>query len=431
MRNQEGLGSVNVAIIGAGPYGLSIAAHLNARNADFRIFGHPMSIWATRMPRGMRLKSEGFASSLSDAASQFTLGEYCRQQNIPYEDVGRPVELDTFVAYGLAFQEKFVPNLERRLVTSIRQVSKGFELLLDNGEKAFAARVVVAVGISYYDYVPPVLASLPSTLMSHSSAHCDLGGFSGRRVAVIGAGASALDLAGLLHAAGTSVDVIARTDTIRFQDPPRPRSLMQRLRNPRTGIGSGPIMVFYARMPHCFRLLPERIRLQRLQKTLGPAPGWFAKGDTVGKVALHTGRTIISARYADSRVLLDLRDSYGRTETLETDHVISATGFRVDLDRVAFLDSGVRDKIRKTGDAPVLSANFESSVPGLYFVGVSAASSFGPLMRFAYGAEFTARRLARHLVRTAGFALADHSSAKDETLHRSAEVRFQTEEHVG
>src|SRR5580704_12695153 len=94
-----------VAIIGAGPYGLSIAAHLKACGVDFRIFGSPMHTWTTQMPEGMRLKSEGFASSLYAPDSAFTLRDYCREQCIPYADLGLPVPLETFVAYGLRFQK--------------------------------------------------------------------------------------------------------------------------------------------------------------------------------------------------------------------------------------------------------------------------------------------------------------------------------------
>ena len=181
--------TIEIAIIGAGPYGLSIAAHLNARDIPSRIFGSPMSVWATQMPRGMRLKSEGFASSLSEPKSEFALRDYCRQERIPYSDVGEPVSLETFVAYGLAFQKRFVPNLEDRLARSVRREGAGFELLLEDGEKVFARRVVVAVGITYFANVPAVLAGLRPELVSHSSAHGDLAGFRGRRIAVIGAGA--------------------------------------------------------------------------------------------------------------------------------------------------------------------------------------------------------------------------------------------------
>lgn len=422
--------AIDVAIIGAGPYGLSIAAHLNARDIPFRIFGKPMSVWATKMPRGMRLKSEGFASSLSDPESQFTLREYCRQQGIRYGDIGEPVQLETFVAYGLAFQNRFVPNLEDQIVTSLRREGATFELLLQDGEKIFARRVIIAVGITYFANVPPVLAALPSALVSHSSAHNDLTGFRDRRIAVIGAGASALDLAGLLHAAGASVDLIARVPSIRFQDPPRPRPWTERLRHPRTGIGSGLEMVFYAHMPHWFRHLPERIRLNRVQKILGPAPGWFSKEDVVGKVSLHLGKEIVDARSEAGRLVLKLSDRDGQQEQVEAEHVIAATGYQVDLHRVAFLDSELRAHIRKTGAAPALSASFQSSVPGLYFVGVSAANSFGPLMRFAFGARFTARRLTRHLAGVTRQPAFSASKPKQETtqIHRGkTEARIQTD----
>jgi hypothetical protein len=218
-----------------------------------------------------------------------------------------------------------VPNLEDQRVTSLRRESARFELLED-GEKVFARRVIVAVGITYFAHVPAVLAGLRPELVSHSSAHGDLAAFRGRRVAVIGAGASALDLAGLLHAAGASVDLIARAASIRFQEPPRPRSWTERLRYPRTGIGSGLDMVFYAHLPHWFQRLPEGLRLDRVRKILGPAPGWFSKNEVVGKVAFHLGKEIAGARSEAGRVLLELTARNSQQERVEADHVIAATG---------------------------------------------------------------------------------------------------------
>lgn len=426
--------TIDIAIVGAGPYGLSIAAHLNANAVPFRIFGSPMSVWATGMPRGMRLKSEGFASSLSDPESKFTLRDYCHQEGIPYSDIGAPVHLETFVAYGRAFQKRFVPNLEDRLVTSLRREGTGFELLLQDGEKVFARRVIIAVGITYFANMPPVLATLHSGLVSHSSAHSDLTAFRGRRIAVVGAGASAIDLAGLLHAAGASVDLIARAPSIRFQDPPRPLSWTERLRNPRTGIGSGLEMLFHAHLPHWFRRLPEGIRLDRVRKILGPAPGWFSKSDVVGRVSFHLGSEIAGAKSEGGGVVLELTDRDGQQKRVEADHVIAATGYQVDLHRVEFLDPQLRPQIRKTGAAPALSANFQSSVPGLYFVGLSAANSFGPLMRFAFGASFTARRLNRHLARVARrpvSSVSESNAASGQLRRGNTDVRIQTDKPIG
>ena len=120
----------DVAIIGAGPYGLSIAAHLRARNVDFRIFGSPMHTWRAHMPKGMRLKSEGFASSLYDPDSAFTLEAYCKEKGLPYADTALPVPLETFTAYGLEFQKRFVPDLEDKLVVSLRRTGDGYQVAL-------------------------------------------------------------------------------------------------------------------------------------------------------------------------------------------------------------------------------------------------------------------------------------------------------------
>jgi thioredoxin reductase len=390
----------DVVIVGAGPYGLSIAAHLASSRIRFRIFGQPMSIWQKHMPKGMRLKSEGFASSLSDPQSQFTLRHYCQQEGIGYSDVGEPVRLENFVAYGLAFQRRFVPNLEEKLIVSLQESRVGFEMQTEDGERVLTRSVVVAVGISYYSYLPPVLAGLPKEAVSHSSEHSDLAAFKGRSVAVIGAGSSALDLAALLHEAGASVQVIARSSEIRFQDPPGGKSsFTQRLLNPRTGIGSGMELYFYANAPHWFRLLPEKLRLDRVRKTLGPAPPWFTKEQVDGKVPFHLGVEIISTEVKNGRPILLLKDAEGNQRTVEADHVIAGTGYKVDLGRLQFLSPALREKIQTTGSAPALSASFESSVPRLYFVGVSSANSFGPVTRFAFGADYTARRISKRLIK--------------------------------
>src|SRR5579859_5928884 len=124
----------DVVIIGAGPYGLSIAAHLRSRGVDFRIFGTPMRTWLQHMPKGMHLKSEGFASSLYDPGSTFTLAAYSKEQRLPYADIGTPVPLETFCAYGVEFQKRFVPDLEDQWVASVRQCAGGFQIKLGNGE---------------------------------------------------------------------------------------------------------------------------------------------------------------------------------------------------------------------------------------------------------------------------------------------------------
>jgi thioredoxin reductase len=412
--SQLGTQSTNtteVVIVGAGPYGLSVAAHLAAAGVAFRIFGNPMSAWADQMPKGMLLKSEGFASSLSDPGSQLTLAEYCRQQGLPYQDNDRPIELETFVAYGLAFQKRFVPNIDTRMVVSVERTSVGFQVTLESGERLLARKVVMAVGITQFAQIPEVLRDLPAGLVSHSSAHSDLEHFKDRHVAVLGAGASALDLAALLHQAGASVELIARRSVIKFHNPPRKRSLRERIFNPMTGIGMGWDLFFYVNTPHLFRKLPEKLRLDRMRKTLGPAPGWFIRDQVVGKVPLHVNMRLVGARVAGEGVVLDLADGQ-ENRSVRFDHVIAATGYHVDIGRLNFLSQKLFREIRLTGQSPQLSADFECSVPGLYFVGVASANSFGPVMRFAVGAQYTAPRITRHLAATA-----DKIAARQTPMH--------------
>jgi cation diffusion facilitator CzcD-associated flavoprotein CzcO len=394
---------VDVAIIGAGPYGLSIATHLKARGVRFRIFGRPMQAWIEQMPKGMRLKSDGFASSLSDPDSAFTLAQYCRERSIPYADSGLPVQLEVFSSYGLEFQRRYVPEVENKLVTSLKRCSQGFQVELEGGEVMEARQVVVAVGIRHFRYVPPVLSALPPEIVSHSSEHSRLDRFQGKEVVVVGAGASAMDLAALLHQAGASVQLVARPPAIRFHDPPSsaPRTLLQRMRAPKTGLGPGWKVFWCVKAPLAFRQLPERFRVDTVRRMLSPAPGWFIKQDVVGKVPFNLGVEIARAETQNGRARLEISDTAGARRTLVADHVIAATGYKVDLQRLTFMDRRLLAGIRSVEQSPLLSSNFETSVPGLYFVGMTAANTLGPLMCFVFGTQFTARRLCKRLAKSA------------------------------
>lgn len=391
---------IDAVIVGAGPYGLSLGAHLRQKGVQFRIFGRLMDSWASKMPKGMRLKSEGFASNLYGADRQFTLKDFCAQNKIEYQDVGVPVRLDTFCAYGAAFKDRMVPELENKMITQISSSRGGFMLKLDDGETLLARKVVLAVGITHYAFVPPCLANLPAEYGSHSSAHHDLEPFRGRSVAVIGGGSSATDLAGLLFDAGAHVQLVARARELKFHTRgSSERSLWHRIRYPQSGLGPGISSRFFSNWPQVFQYLPESYRLHAVRTHLGPAGGWFARDMVMGRVPLLLGYTPQSATVKDGQVQLRLREQNGAVREIAVDHVISATGYQVDANRLKFLDEKLRSKIRTTGTAPKLSRHFETSVPGLYFIGVSAANSFGPLMRFAYGARFAAERVTADLTR--------------------------------
>jgi len=241
------------AIIGAGPYGLSVAAHLRRSGVPFRIFGRPMDSWVAHMPKGMMLKSDGFASNIYEPESSFTLEKFCAERGIEYAHAGTPVRLETFAAYGLAFKDRMVPELEDKLVANVQRLRDGFELQLADGETVQARTVVLAVGITHFDYVPENLAHLPAEFLSHSSRHHDVEQFRGREVVVIGGGSSALDWAALLQEAGANVQLVARQAALKFHGKltGKERSLWERIQRPQTGLGPGEEYIRCASLPFC------------------------------------------------------------------------------------------------------------------------------------------------------------------------------------
>lgn len=357
-----------------------------------------MQGWLAHMPSGMRLKSEGFASNIYDPDASLTLKQFCAEKGIAYADSGLPVTLQTFTEYGLCFQQRFVPNLENRILVGLDQGSNGFSLEFADGERIRAKKVVLAIGMAKFGHTPGMLARLPSEFVSHSSQHSDLRPFAGRRVAVIGGGSSAIDVADLANDCGADIQLIARRQSLRFHNPPtgEQRTFWQNIRYPMTGMGPGLRARLYTDAPIVFHALPQQIRRNIVLDYAPPEGGWFSKDRVLGRVPLHLGCSVEKAEVEHDAVNLELLGADGTRQKVIVDHVIAATGYRVDLAKFAFLSDGIQSRLRLRSafETPILSARFESSVPGLYFVGLPAMLSFGPMMRFALGAGYTARRLA-------------------------------------
>jgi hypothetical protein len=285
---------------------------------------------------------------------------------------------------------------------SVSRLSDGFSLELDNGETVKARRVILAIGISHFEYIPANLASLPPELLSHSFKHHELEPFKGQNVTVIGGGASAIGLAGLLKDADCDSQLVVREPNLEFHSSPdgKPRSKWKQIRHPQSGLGPGMRSRFFANAPNAFHYLPERLRIEAVKRSLGPSGGWTTKEKVVGRVPLFLGYSAERAEVRNGKACLHLRAKDGTARELLTDHVILGTGYRVDLGRLKFLSPEILSGIKAVERTPILSSTFESSVPGLYFVGIAAANSFGPVMRFAFGAGFAARRLTETMMKS-------------------------------
>jgi len=387
---------VENVIVGAGPYGLSIAAHFRHHAMETLVIGRPMESWRAHMPGGMVLKSEPFASNLSDPQGQYTVERFFKLRGMPYRKVGNPLSAAHFIQYADWFRQNAAPDVEDVRLVALRQAENGFTLDLDDGRTVAAKRVILATGHKDYKRVPPQLANLPAELVSHPVQHDDLTALADKDITIIGAGQSALETAALLGELGASVRVVVRAASVAWnEDPNADRSTLGQLRNPDAGLGAGWYSLAISELPTLFHRLPLATRDRIYRTGWGPSGAWWLKA-RIGDTPILTARSLRDATEKNGKVLLSV-ESGGRTETIETDHVIAATGYKVDLARHAFLDESLRARIAQFDGSPRLKPSFETSVPGLYVVGLPSAQSFGPVMRFVYGTRHAATILTRHL----------------------------------
>jgi Pyridine nucleotide-disulphide oxidoreductase len=385
----------DVAIVGAGPYGLSAAAHLQrVKGLDVRVFGEPMGFWKNQMPEGMLLRSPCPASNLSDPDARLTLDALCAKT---VSQMPVPIPLDRFVDYGLWFQQEAVPDVDRRHVTCIERAAKGFRMMLVDGESFVSRRVVIATGIGPFACRPPEFLGLPADFVTHSSDQSNVRRFGGKRVVVVGAGQSALESAALIHEAGGHVEVIART--------PRVHWLGWRARLQRLGpivkllyspydIGPAGVSRIVA-VPDLVKCFPRPIQDRFRVRALRPAGArWLIA--RMANVPISTARSVVAAVPAGDELHLELDDGTSR----RVDHVLLGTGYRVDVARYPFLPSDLSRGLVRSDGFPKLCRGFESSVPGLHFLGALSAWTYGPLMYFVAGTEYAARSLARFIARS-------------------------------
>jgi hypothetical protein len=388
---------VPVAIVGAGPYGLSLATHLSAANIGFRIFGTPMSFWSSIATAGQQryLKSFCFGTNIYVPRPGYSFSEWSQDRGL---ESFEPCSMQQFVDYGMWVQQRCVTNLERQNVMYIRREGPEFHLTLADGETLLAHRVVLAMGLSGFDYLPQPFAALPNAICSHTVKISGFSEFASQSVAVIGSGQSALEAAALLVEAGANPTLIVREKKIRWMTAlPRQRSLWRKIRSPVSGLGTGPKAWFLTNVPSAVRHLPEGLRAQIVAKHLPPEGAWWLRERVDGRVETLTATSVVDAREHSGACLLTLSCNGTQFER-RFDHLIAGTGFKVDVDQLGLLDADIRQAINRIEEAPRLNNAFETSVKRLHLIGPAAAMSFGPLFRFVVGAHYTVRTLTRHLV---------------------------------
>jgi hypothetical protein len=258
--------------------------------------------------------------------------------------------------------------------------------------------VVLATGLDGLAHRPEEFASLPRELAPHSSEIPEPAAYAGLRVAVVGAGQSAIETAVLLNEAGAEVAVIARAPIVRWLRRSaflhRRSGLTRRLLYPPTDVGP-PVLNQIVAKPPVFRAIPRRVQERMANRAIRPAAAAWLMPRLDG-LELAMGRTIRSARPARRGLMLSLDDRSQR----EVDRLVLATGYRVDIRRHPLISPELLRSLRERDGYPILGRGFESSVSDLHFVGAYAAPSFGPVMRFVSGTWFTAPTVAAHVAAT-------------------------------
>lgn len=383
--------STEVAVIGAGPYGLSAGVHLTAKGIRVRVFGEPMEFWAKKMPEGMLLRSPRVASTISNPGHKLNLEDYESAAKIQPK---APLPLDTFVEYGQWLSQKLGSDLDTRTVARVDRDPQGFRLTLADGETVRAEKVVVATGIGPFRRKPAVFKDLPLEYVSHCYEGRDVQKFRGKKVAVVGAGQSALESAALIHEAGAEVELLVRNPDVKWIGGAPwlhklgPISLMLYSSH---DVGPAGIsrMVAY---PNLMRYVPLPLR-DKIRKRAVRSAGSRWLPERLKAVKLTTGRYVSQASAMGGGLVLKLDDGSER----RVDHVVLGTGYEVDISRYEFLPPELVRQVRQFGGYPKLASGFRSSVPGLYFIGATAARSFGPLLYFVAGTEFASRELVSHI----------------------------------
>jgi hypothetical protein len=373
-----------------------------------RIFGEVMSFWSHHMPKGMVLRSPREASHLSDPDSAFSVHAFAnavgrRVRAVPppvvtgdfaRKTMSQRVPVEDFVDYGHWFARQAGLSVDSRTIERIDLDPAGYRLTFDRGEGLVARRVVVAGGIKPFARKPKIFDGLPGTLVSHTAEETNLRQFRDQEVLIVGGGQSALESAALCHEAGARVTVVVREPQVSWfgQRPWMHKGVLGWMLYGPSDVGPA-LVSQLAERPHLFRRLPRSLQDSWGVRCVCPGGAPWVKERLGGGVPIYTGLFVERAYTRGERLCVRLNDGSERV----VDRVLLGTGYQVNIAEYPFLSASVLERIERVNGFPRLDEGFESSAPGLHFVGAPAAWSFGPLMRFVAGARFASQRVAERV----------------------------------
>lgn len=376
--------NVDLLIIGAGPFGLSLAAQVAHDEIDHLILGTPMGFWESHMPDGMYLRSE--CDWHLDPLGIDTIEAYLASRQITPDDV-LPLSLSFYLDYARWFQaRKRIAPLDVR-VQRLDKVDGLFRARLGDGEQISARNVVLALGFEYFRHIPDdLLALLPPDRFSHTCDTVDLTPFREKQVLIVGGRQSAFEWAALLREQGaSSVHLSHRHDSPAYQIA--------------EWAWVNPLVAAMIDNPGWFRGLPAAERDAVIERMWGEGrlkvEPWL-EPRLAGDAITISPRTRLAACDELPSGELGIRLDNGRSCIV--DHVILATGYKVQLERIPLLARGnLLPSIALHNGFPALDTHFQTSVPGLYITSMAASQDFGPFFGFTGAVRASAKLIAAGL----------------------------------
>ncbi len=382
--------TADLLIIGAGPFGLALAASAAAAGVQHLIVGQPMQFWQSHMPAGMLLRS-GSDWHL-DPLDVDTIDAYLQTVQ-PAPARGQPLSLDVYLGYAAWFQErKNIRPVRARIERLDWDPQPGgyFAAKTDAGDTLLARSVALAVGFEYFKLVPEDLAVLlPAGRYQHTCDAVELPRYRGKRVLIIGGRQSAFEWAALLHEAGAAgVDLAYRHETPAFTES--------------DWSWVTPLVERMAEEPGWFRSLSaeeqEELRHRFWIEGRAKLEPWLQPRLAHETIRLRPRTQLAAAEVREDGALLI---TFAGGEQIVVDSVILATGYQVDMTRVPFLSAGnILQHLELQNGYPVLTDHFQASIPGLYITSLAATQGFGPFFGFTVSVRTAAKLIVADLART-------------------------------
>ena len=368
----------DLLIIGAGPFGLAIAAQAAHDGIEHTVVGKSMEFWRENMPKGMFLRS---ASDWHlDPSNVHTIHAFLQSQGKTPRDV-EPLSLEFYLTYAEWFrQQKHIQPLPI-YIQRLDRFNGYFAATTKNGDGIKAQRVVLAPGFKHFAHIPEaVKAKLPRGSFQHTAEFVDFFGARNKRYLIIGGRQSAFEWAALLlEAAAAAVH------------------LSHRHASPAFAVADwswvNPLVENMVENPNWFRELSqeEKDQVSHRQWAEGrlKVEPWLEPRLKDERISVWPHTELENCSENDNG---ELEIALTNGATFIVDHIVLATGYKVEISKVPLLAAGnILKQLETRNGFPVLDDHFETSVPGLFITSMPATQDFGPFFGFTISVRTAAK----------------------------------------